>query len=437
MSIVLTGIGGAVYLRFRADLDQQINQNLSTRAADVGALVAQADSGLAEAGRSALAKRSESFAQIIDQRGRVLDATSQVGGQPLLSGALLRSARQRTVVVETMVDGEPARLLATPTRAQEQRLVVVVGTSLGDREEALRGLGTLLLLGGPIALLLALLAGYGLAAAALRPVDSMRRRASRISATEPGRRLPVPPADDEIRRLGTTLNDMLARLEHSFARERRFVADASHELRTPLAILKAELELAQHDGRSLEELRAALRSASEETDRLARLAEDLLVIARADQGRLPVRVESIDVGELVKRTTGRWQHRAAAADRHLTAAGPDQAVIVKADPARLEQALGNLVDNALRHGAGDVLVSVACRGTRVELSVRDHGPGLPERLTDTAFERFTRANDGRTDGGAGLGLAIVEAIIEAQGGTVGARIAEGGGAEVWICLPSG
>lgn len=435
ISLVLVAIGGALYLRFQADLDQQINQNLRSRAADVSALVRQADSGLAQAGQSPLARRAESFAQIIDQHGRILDATTQVQGRSLLTDPQLRAARARTVIVAGTVGGESARLLATPARAQDQRLVVVVGATLGDRADALQRLGTLLLLGGPIAVLLASLAGYGLAAAALRPVDSMRRRASQISASEPGRRLPVPPADDEIRRLGMTLNDMLARLERAFEHERRFVADASHELRTPLAILKAELELAQREGRSEGDMRGALRSASEETDRLIRLAEDLLVIARADQGRLPVRAEQVDLRELVERSAERWQPRSRSTGRSLSVTVPDEPVFVQADPARVEQALGNLLDNAFRHGSGAVVASVQRRGASLALTVHDQGAGLPEGFDDLAFDRFSRGDGSRGDGGTGLGLAIVAAIAAAHGGAVGARRTEGG-AEVWFSVPA-
>lgn len=153
--------------------------------------------------------------------------------------------------------------------------------------------------GGVGALLLASLAGYGVAAGALAPVESMRRRAKLISGSAPGQRLPVPPARDEIARLGETLNEMLERLEAAHERERRFVGDASHELRTPLSILKAELDLALRSGRSREELEAALRSAGQETDRLIALAEDLLVLARAEDGRLALRLGAVDVGELL------------------------------------------------------------------------------------------------------------------------------------------
>jgi len=182
---------------------------------------------------------------------------------------------------------------------------VIVARSLEPREESLHRLFRELLFASPLALLLAALGGYGLAAAALRPVEAMRRRAAAVSATAPGR-LPVPSSRDEISRLATTLNEMLARLEAAFEHERQFVANASHELRTPLAMLRTELELALRRPRTHDELHDAVQSAAQETDRLSQLAEDLLLIARADQGALPLRTEPIDVGELLSTVTERF-----------------------------------------------------------------------------------------------------------------------------------
>ena len=273
-------------------------------------------------------------------------------------------------------EGE-ARLLATPVQARDRELIVVVGTTLADRNEALNNLRNLLLIGGPIALLLASLAGYGVTTLALRPVERMRRQAADISTAEPGVRLPVPPTDDEIGRLGNTLNAMLARLEQAFQRERTFASDASHELRTPLAVLKTELELAIGRGRSRDELEAALRSAVEETDRLVQLAEDLLVIARFDQGRLPVRLAAVEVDDVLADVRERFAIRSRETDRALVADAPD-GLRLTADPERLRQALGNMVDNAFRHGRGTVRLSARTVNSHVELHVSDEGPGFPD-----------------------------------------------------------
>ncbi len=432
MAVVLGATGLFVYVRLGAELDHTIEQGLRSRAGDVSALIQQADSGLADSGRSPLTEQGENLAQILDSSGGVVDSTPTVREQSLLDSAGLARARRRTIVVDRGPPPgaeDPVRLLATPVTAQGRPLVAVVGTPIDDRDDALRNLAGTLLIGGPIALLLASLAGYGAAAAALRPVERMRRRAAEIQAADPGTRLPVGPAGDEIGRLGETLNLMLARLEAAFTRERTFVADASHELRTPLAILKVELELALREGRSVEELEAALRSAAEETDRLVQLAEDLLVIARADEGRLPIRAARLDAKAVVEAVEQRFAARTA-----LAVQAPDDLELI-ADPARLQQALGNLVDNALRHGGARLELSAERVDGHVELHVRDDGPGFPAPFVDHAFDRFTRADPARGRAGAGLGLAIVAAIAHAHGGAAGVRNLPGGGADVWISVP--
>jgi two-component system, OmpR family, sensor kinase len=440
MALVLAAMGLFLVLRLGAELDRAIEQGLRSRAADVAALVRGEGAGLAASARSPLTEEDESSAQIVDGDGRIVDSTADVRGVPLLPAADLTRARRRTIIVgERRVRGldEPVRVLATPVRGADERLVVVVAAALDDRHDAVRNLARLLLIGGPAALLLASLAGYGAAAAALAPVERMRRRAAAIGPGEPGRRLPVPPARDEVGRLGATLNDMLARLEAAFARERTFVADASHELRTPLAILKAELELARRRGRTADELYAALDSAAEETDRLVQLAEDLLVIARADQGKLPIRPEARAAGELLAAVRERFAGRAGEQGASI-AHDPAGDLVLEADPLRVEQAVGNLVDNALRHGGGAVRLRAEGAGTMVRLLVADDGPGFPPGLAGSAFERFTRGDSARgRAGGAGLGLAIVAAIAHAHGGGVGARDVPGGGAEVWLEVPQG
>jgi len=245
----------------------------------------------------------------------------------------------------------------------------------------------------------------------------MRRKAASISAATPGSRLPVPVARDEVQRLAETLNDMLARLETAFAHERRFVADASHELRTPLALLKTELELALRHPRSRAELEEALRSAAEETDRLTALASDLLLIARSDQGGLPVNPETLSSGVVLATVADRFSGRAAELGRRIEVVDGD--VAFDGDPKRIEQALGNLVDNALVHGAGTVTLTALRSDGRVELHVADEGPGLPEEFASSAFDRFSRADEARRRSGSGLGLAIVEAIARAHGGSAG------------------
>jgi heavy metal sensor kinase len=439
MALVLAATGFYLYLSFKADLNQSLDRGLRTRASDVSALIEQADNGLRASKTARLTRGSDSFAQILRKDGGVLDATRQAGTQPLLNSAELARARSGTISVDHLAEGgrnEPTRLLATPVSAQDQRLVVVVGSSLKHRNDALAELQGLLLIGGFGALVLSSLLGYGVAAAALRPVESMRRRAATISGADPGERLPVSAARDELGRLGDTLNEMLARLEGALEHERSFVADASHELRTPLATIRTELELALRKGRSVEELQAALRSATDETDQLCRLAEDLLVLARSDQGRLPVRREDLRVVEVLRRVRDRFGARARSSGREIRIESAED-LFVRADPIRLEQALSNMADNALRHGAGTVLLSAAANHERIRIQVSDEGDGFQPDFVPKAFERFSRADTARPRGGAGLGLAIVSTIAKSHGGEAGASNGPDTGAIVSLDIPSG
>ncbi len=435
MALVLAAAGVFVYLRLAAALDETLDNGLRSRADDVAALVRQADSSLDRLGRDVLVEPDERFAQVLDPAGRVVDATPLVGDRPLLSATEIDDATRRTVTLDRkrLAGGDdPVRLLATTIVARGERLVVVVGASSEVREETLANLVAGFAVGGPVALGLVSLLGYALASAALRPVESMRRQAAAISASEPGKRLPVPAARDEIARLGETLNGMLARLETALARERSFVADASHELRTPLALMKAEFELALKRTRSVEELEAALRSAAEETERLTQLAEDLLVLARSDQGDLPVRRELLSASELLGSVKERFARRAAAVGRRLEVeAAP---IDLSVDRLRAEQALGNLVENALRHGSGAIVLRAYEHEGQVELHVLDEGPGFTEAYLPRAFERFSRGEAARSGSGAGLGLAIVDVIARAHGGSARAA-SRADGADVWLSLP--
>jgi signal transduction histidine kinase len=290
-------------------------------------------------------------------------------------------------------------------------------------------------IGGPIAVLAASLLGYLVASVALRPVEAMRRRAGDVSLSGEKDRLPLPAAHDEIRRLGVTLNEMLARLRESFERERRFVADASHELRTPLAVLKTELEAALRAVHGDAATRESLHAALEETDHLAQLAEDLLLVARVAEGRLPVRPEPIRVDELLEGARHRFGDRARSQGRAVTVDAP-AGLAASLDPLRARQALGNLVDNALRHGAGEIRLSARRRDGAVEIDVADEGQGFSDELEPRAFERFARGDAARSRGGTGLGLAIVSAIAEAHGGSAAIAASSDGRTVVRLRLPA-
>jgi signal transduction histidine kinase len=382
-----------------------------------------------------LAGSDETFGQVVAEDGAILAVSPGLRGVQFLSQTERARARDGSLTLTKRVrlpnEGEvvPVRVLAMPA---ERGRVVVAGESLEERDEVLGELLAQLLIGGTIALALATAGGYLLAGAALRPVEAMRRRAGEISAETPERRLPLPAARDEIYRLGETLNEMLARLDAGLRRERQFVADASHELRTPLALLQSELELALRRPRSQDELREALRSASDATDRLVRLAEGLLVLAASDDGQLPLHRSTFAVQALLDSVARRFEARTVEAGRRLEI---EQTVdgSLTGDLMRLEQALGNLVDNALRHGKGSIRVEARGENGSVLLRVTDDGPGFPPDFVPHAFERFSRADNARSGSGSGsgLGLAIVDTVARAHDG----RAYNEGGATVTIALP--
>jgi signal transduction histidine kinase len=426
MALLLAGVGALVYVRVGSALLRSVDQTLRLQAAEAGPPTREPP-GLVDRDGAA----GTTVAQVLDARGRVVRSSPRV--PPLIAPAEAARVAQGGTLLRSLELRRPEgswRVLAVPAASGSG--VVVVARSLESREETLGHLLGGLVLAGLIGLVLASLAGYALAAAALRPVEAMRRRAAAVTAREPAR-LPVPRARDEISRLATTLNDMLERLHAAFEHERRFLADASHELRTPLALLRTELELALRRPRSAEELEQALRSAAEETERLSRLAEDLLLIARADQSALPVRRERVPAEGVLAAAAGRFEARAHARGRDVTVEETD--LVLDADPLRVEQALANLVENALTHGAHTVMLSAVERGDRVELHVVDEGPGFPPDFLARAFDRFSRADDARSEGGAGLGLAIVELIAEAHGCNAGAANLADGRTDVWLSVP--
>jgi len=434
MAVVLFAAGAFLYLRFKADLIQAVDAGLRSRAEAIVGALGRSD----QLPGGTLIEPDEAFAQVLGADGSLIESSAGLLDRPLLGpGELagLEKPRSFGIVVPVGTDQVPARLLAV---ASDDGRIVIVGASLEDRREALGRLAVLLGVGGPVTLALTAGVGWLVAGAALRPVERMRLEAAAISTDDPVRRLALPKTGDELARLGGTLNELLERLGSALERERRFVGDASHELRTPLANLKAEIELALRRSRSEKELVAALRSAGEETERLVRLAEDLLVLARSDRGELPIRREPVDVADLIGNEVSAFSPRASEEGVRIESNVP-QGAVASLDPARFRQALGNLLDNAVRHSPPDATVTVWARvdDGALTLEVSDAGRGFPEDFLPRAFEPFTGAETAtsRAAAGSGLGLAIVRAVAEAHGGTVEVLNRPDGGASAILTIP--
>lgn len=435
-ALVLAITGSFVFLMFESGLDEEVDRGLENQAATIVEALGQSD--LLPPGDNVLVAPTEPITQIYSPSGTLTLSRGVMENTRLLPITTLARLRDSTFFVSNVSTGQEvvrSQLYATRT---DQGSIVLVGTPLTARDSALSRLALLLWIVGPATLLVTTAIGWRMAGGALKPVERMRAEAAEITSSAADRRLSVPDTGDEVARLGTTLNEMLDRLEEALSRERRLVDDASHELRTPLATLRMELELALRRSRSREELEAALASAHEESGRLNRLAEDLLVLARVDHGRLPVRRSSVDLDDLIDELKKDFEGRATAAGVSMNGA-VEVAEPVSIDPDRIRQALVNLIENSLRHTDPEGSVAILARkeDDDLVLSVVDTGPGFPPGFLPHAFEPFARPDGarGRDAGGTGLGLAIVKAVAESHGGSASAGNGPDRGAQVVLRIP--
>lgn len=396
-------------------------------------------------------RSSDEVIQVVDDAGSVLLASRPAAGLTLLTAEQRSGAGLRPVSLTVGEEEAAIRLLALPVRSDDGGTVLVLGVALEPVEETEHQVQYLALAGGVPAVLLAMLGAWLLAGAALRPVERMRSQADAIGRRRPDGRLAVPRTRDELARLAGTFNALLDRLQDSLSRERAFVADAGHELRTPLTILAAELELAARPGRSREQLVDALAVAQEETQRLIRLAEDLLLLARAHDRADFLHPVPTAVAEVVAPALRGARALARDRDVRIEADDVDPGLTAVLDADRVREALDNLLDNAIRHTPDGGCIRLAASVHQVpgdpatgepaagelRLAVRDSGEGFSEAFLPLAFGRFQRADRARSraDGGTGLGLAIVRAIALAHGGWVSAGNRKEGGAEVTLALP--
>ncbi len=432
IALVLAACGLLIYVQFSRFLDTRTNEELADRAVAVTRLAA----GSLPAQR-VVDLSSEPYAQIYGPGGRLEASARRLGHRRLLDAAQLAAARRGAVTTDRPLPGageEGATIRAFPLGDGR---VAVIGEARIDRDRGLDRLAALLLLSLPGALLLASLTGYQVAGAALRPVEEMRRRAASIGESDLSERLGEPGTHDELDRLAHTLNALLERLQDALARERRIVGDASHELRTPLSVLRTRIDVALRGDGDEAALRAVLAEAQVDAGRLSRLADDLLVLARADQGRLPLRLGPVEVQELLERAAERHHAAAERAGRSLAVAVEiEGGAVLLADPDRLDQMLDNLIVNSLRYGAGAIeLTAVPSRRAGPSSSCATTAPAFRTASRPGPSSASARPTRAAASEGHGLGLAIVDAIARALGGRARARTHPDGGAEVRLELP--
>lgn len=340
-----------------------------------------------------------------------------------------------------MPSGELLRVATRRTRGHDGAdFYVRLGHSLAALQQARKRLLLVFGIAIPLALLLSSFGGLVLANQALRPVDRITKAAEQIAAGDLSERVPVPQKMDELGRLAVTFNYMISRLQAAFERQKQFTSDASHELRTPLAVMRGELEIALRRERSPEEYQRTLGSNLEEISRLSRLVEDLLMLARADAGRVELRCEPVNLSALCQNTTEYISPLAEQREQTLTYQPPPQPITIQADQQRMKQLLLNLLDNAIKYTDhhGTITLSLTTDEQQAILAVADTGRGIPAEDLPHVFERFFRRSaktSDRSASGSGLGLSIVKWIVDAHGGTIDVQSKVGEGTTFTVRFP--
>ena len=384
---------------------------------------------------------AEHFARVFDaSKNLSFDNSAAMGDIPIDSQAVEYALAGRSETRRFKVDGDLIRARTFPVRRDGRILgALEVGQSEEDVADFLGAL--LLIMGGayPVTLVVAVLGGVFLAGRALSPVDTITGMARRISADDLDQRLDLRLPDDEVGRLARTFDEMIARLDSAFRRQRQFTADASHELRTPLTVMKGQVDVALQKDRESQEYRRVLEAVNDEVDRLIRLAESLLTLTRADAGEIPLELEAVGVADLLAGAVDQARSTAIQRGVDLLYVLGDSAT-VRADEGLLLQLILNLLDNATKYtpAGGEVSVGWNVTGDRTGLWVRDSGKGIPEEHIPLIFDRFYRVDQarGRSEGGVGLGLAISRWIAEAHGGSIHVESAPGNGSTFTVLLPT-
>jgi heavy metal sensor kinase len=444
LAVILAAFSTGIYLTLRQNLYGNLDDSIETRANDLLAVMRYDGERPTLSGRipSDNPNQGEQFVRVFDLAGEpTFDNSTPEGDIPVDRGAVGAALAGKTVTRTVDVSDETIRVRTLPIEPDGQISgVLEVGRSEGDVGDTLRTLLLVLGIAYPVTLALASFGGAFLAGRALSPIDKLTRLARRVSAKDLSQRLNLRLPDDEVGRLARTFDEMIARLDDAFRRQRQFTADASHELRTPLTAIKGQVEVALRRRRDAAAYREVLQAVNEEVDRLIRLVGSLLTLARADAGQIPIALETVSLPELVAGAVEQVDPVAKQRDIELSAsAGP--AVTLQADEDLLLQLLLNLLDNAIKHtpAGGRVTVGWRVNGRQVELWVRDTGVGIAGEHLAHIFDRFYRVDKARSraEGGVGLGLSICRWIAEAHGGHISVRSAPGQGSTFTAGLPTG
>jgi heavy metal sensor kinase len=440
LAVVLTAFSAAVYGMMRHQLLGRIDQGLREELGDVRSEVRRAThpAGLVQWLERRFARHEGFDFQITRPDGSRFFVSNRLTDRSLPAPASASDLSRPMFESVALGDAGRWRVVSMQEHGPDGPLTVQIGRSLAEYEHESGELLAVFLATGPLTVLATLAGGYFLARRALAPVRRMTDTARQISADRLGRRIAVDNPGDELGRLAATLNDMLDRLERSFAEMQRFTADAAHELRTPLAVIRNEAEVALRQPRSADEYGRVLENLLEETVRLGRTADELLFLARQDAGLNPAVRDDVAFDGLLRDVVENMQ-LVAQEKGVLLALVANPACRVRGDDNQLRRVFYNLIDNAIKFTGPGGAVTVAGRadGATVSVAVADTGVGIPAEHLPRIFDRFYRADPARAGeaGGAGLGLSICRAVVEGAGGTITATSLAGAGAEFVVRLP--
>ena len=452
LSAILLFCGIAIYVTLSRSLVMTIDQSLDAQARKFERMVKSttSETGFDIEPETGEPTNEQTFnlppelLQVIDDQGTIKDETHVHEHDELAvdMNALTRLPMQQTIneSVRTL-SGEDFRIATRRGKGYDQKdFYVRVGQSLAALQRARSRLLLILGIAIPLALLLGSYGGLVLANQALRPVDQLTRAAEHISASDLNERVPVPNQNDELGRLAAQFNAMIARLQAAFERQRQFTSDASHEMRTPLAVMRGEIELSLRRERTTQDYQRTLTSNLEEILRLSRLVEDLLMLARADAGKVELQREPLELRQLCADMTDYIAPLAEQRAQTLRYVAPATNVTINADAHRIKQLLLNLLDNAIKYTGegGAITMSLKAENDSAILTIADTGRGIPAEDLPHVFERFFRRSAktaDRTATGSGLGLSIVKWIVDAHDGHIEAHSKLGEGTTFAVQLP--
>jgi heavy metal sensor kinase len=439
LAVILVAFSGLLYVNLARSLRGELDMTLSSEAARlIGSM--DVENGAPQLGDAPDNLRIGTVAALYDRSGTRLLAYDPRQPLPALPDALSDGAQgHATFTTAALSDGTQWRVLTTPVTENGIPLgILQVGRPVAQVDVTLNQLALALVLTIPLTLLVASAGGLFLASRALNPIDRITRAAAGIGAEDLSRRLNFRGSRDEVGRLAATFDRMLDRLEAAFKRQRQFTADASHELRTPLTMLTSQIDVALERKRSPIEYEELLRSLREDSARMTQLVGELLTLARADAGQQLLSREDLDFSEVVRSVAESMRPLAARRGIELNEQ-LQPGVAISGDQTRLTQLAINLVENALRYTppGGNVTVRVSADAGWAELRVGDTGVGIAPEHLPHVFERFYRADPSRArdEGGAGLGLAIVQWVTQAHGGQISVESELGRGTTFRVRLP--